>query len=484
LPQLRCEAVVDFLLDTVDSNPAAGPSPLDLWIVGQSGLAGWLASRDAATSSWLESVGFKAERHQVALLPGPDGSVRGAALGAGAVASPEAVDLWHAAALPDRLPAGTRWRLADAPPLGRDAATAVALGWAYGSYRFDAYKSAGAAPAAKPRPRLVVPPQADLALVERLARATAMARDFVNMPACDMTPARLADEALALARAHGASARVVAGEELARDFPTIHAVGQAAAVGPRLVDLSWGDPTHPKVTLVGKGVCFDSGGLDIKQAAGMALMKKDMGGAACVLGLARAVMEAGLPVRLRVLVPAVENGIAGNALRPGDVIRTRKGVTVEIGNTDAEGRLVLCDALALAEEEAPDLLVDLATLTGAARVALGPELPALYGQRQETVDALLRHGRQVADPLWQMPLWAGYDDDLASKVADFNNVSSGTFAGSILAALYLRRFVAPARDWLHVDLYAWNPKDRPGRPTGGEAQAVRALYALLVERYG
>jgi leucyl aminopeptidase len=311
-----------------------------------------------------------------------------------------------------------------------------------------------------------------------------MARDFINMPACDMTPARLAEEALALAHAHGATARMVQGEELARDFPTIQAVGQAAAIAPRLVDFCWGDAAHPKVTLVGKGVCFDSGGLDIKPAAGMALMKKDMGGAACVLGLARAVMEAKLPVRLRVLVPAVENAIAGNALRPGDVIRTRKGITVEIGNTDAEGRLVLCDALALAEEEEPDLLIDLATLTGAARVALGPELPALYGYRQDTVDALLRHGRQVADPLWQLPLWAGYDEDLASKVADCNNASSSTFAGSIVAALYLRKFVAPTRDWLHVDLYAWNPKDRPGRPAGGEAQAVRALYSLLVERYG
>jgi leucyl aminopeptidase len=330
----------------------------------------------------------------------------------------------------------------------------------------------------------VVPAQADLALALRLAGATAMSRDFINMPACDMTPARLAAEALALAASHGASAREVVGDELARDFPTIHAVGQAATIGPRLVDFTWGDAAHPKVTLVGKGVCFDSGGLDIKPAAGMALMKKDMGGAACVLGLARAVMEARLPVRLRVLIPAVENAIAGNALRPGDVIRTRQGLTVEIGNTDAEGRLVLCDALALAEEESPDLLVDLATLTGAARVALGPELPALYGLRQETVDALLRHGRQVADPLWQLPLWSGYDDDLASKVADCNNASSSTFAGSIVAALYLRKFVAPARDWLHVDLFAWNPRERPGRPVGGEAQAVRALYALLAERYG
>ncbi len=238
------------------------------------------------------------------------------------------------------------------------------------------------------------------------------------------------------------------------------------------------------MTLVGKGVCFDSGGLDIKPAAGMLLMKKDMGGAACVLALARMVMESSLPVRLRVLVPAVENSIAGNAYRPGDVLRTRKGISVEVGNTDAEGRLVLADALALADAERPDLLVDLATLTGAARIALGPELPAVFGTRDETVEALARHGRRLADPLWPMPLWAGYDDEITSRIADINNVSGSTFAGAIIGGLFLRRFVTEARDWLHVDLYGWNPKDRPGRPVGAEPQAVRALYALLVERYG
>jgi leucyl aminopeptidase len=254
-------------------------------------------------------------------------------------------------------------------------------------------------------------------------------------------------------------------------------------VGPRLVDFRWGDPAHPKVTLVGKGVCFDTGGLDIKPAAGMLLMKKDMGGAACTLALARLVMETALPVRLRVLVPAVENAIAGNAYRPGDVIRTRKGLTVEIGNTDAEGRVILCDALALADEEQPDLVVDLATLTGAARVALGPELPAVFGTRQETVDALLRHGRSVADPLWPLPLWQGYDEDIASKVADINNASGSAFAGAIIGALFLKRFVTQAPDWLHVDLFAWNPKDRPGRPVGAEPHAVRALFSYLAERY-
>ncbi len=322
-----------------------------------------------------------------------------------------------------------------------------------------------------------------MAWVRRTVAALAMARDMINTPAADMTPERLADEALAMATARGAEGRQIAGDELLETYPAIHAVGRAASHGPRLVDFAWGDATHPKVTLVGKGVCFDSGGLDIKPASGMLLMKKDMGGAACVLALARLVMETKLPVRLRVLIPAVENAISGNAMRPGDVLRTRKGLTVEVGNTDAEGRLVLCDALAAADAEHPDLIVDMATLTGAARVALGPELPAIFGQRATTVEAIVRHGRSVADPLWPMPLWSGYDDEISSKVADLNNVSSQAFAGAIIAALYLRRFVAETADWVHVDLFAWNPKDRPGRPVGAEAQAVRAVFAYLAERY-
>ncbi len=390
-----------------------------------------------------------------------------------------ALELWHVAGLPDRLPPGTHWRVTNELTLA--AANALALGWAYGSYRFDTYKSAPQSAAG--RARLVVPAAVDHAQVVRLASATALARDLVNTPACDMTPERLAAEAIRIARDHGASPQEIMGDELRRGFPAIHAVGQASACAPRLVDFVWGDPAHPKVTLIGKGVCFDTGGLDIKASAGMALMKKDMGGAACTLALAQLVMQSQLRVRLRVLIPAVENAIAGNAYRPGDVIRTRKGVTVEIGNTDAEGRLVLCDAIALADEEKPDLLIDLATLTGAARVALGPELPAVFGTRQETVDALLQQGRRLADPLWQMPLWGGYDDDIASKVADINNASASAFAGAIIGALYLKRFVTNTPDWVHVDLFAWNPKDRPGRPVGAEAHAVRALYAMLVERY-
>ena len=449
-----------------------------LWLVAEGDLEGWLSQQDASVRAWLTALRFRAERHQVTCLARPDGSVSGAVLGLGPLGSLAALEPWHVAAAVDRLPGGP-WRIETS--LAADAATAAALGWALGSYRFERYRSKpkGAASA------VLVPPQlADMAYVRRMSAAIAMARDFINMPAADLSPERLSDEALALARANGAEARCIIGEALREGYPAIHAVGQASAVGPRLVDFTWGDPAAPKVTLVGKGVCFDTGGLDIKPPAGMLLMKKDMGGAACVLALARMVMESSLPVRLRVLVPAVENSIAGNAYRPGDVLRTRKGLTVEVGNTDAEGRLVLCDALALADAERPDLLVDLATLTGAARIALGPELPAVFGTREETVDALVRHGRRLADPLWPMPLWAGYEDDIASKIADINNVSGSTFAGAIIGGLFLKRFVTESKDWLHVDLFGWNPKERPGRPVGAEPQVVRALYALLTERYG
>jgi len=449
-----------------------------LWLVAEGDLEAWLATQDEPTRAWLGALRFRAERHQVACLAAADGSVSAAVLGLGPLGSLAALEPWHLAGAVDRLPGGA-WQLAT--PLPAAAATAAALGWAYGSYRFERYRS-------KPRaaaPAALVPPQlADMAYVRRMSGSLAMARDLINMPAADLSPERLADEALALAANCGAEGRSIHGDALREGFPAIHAVGQASASAPRLVDFCWGDPAAPKVTLVGKGVCFDSGGLDIKPPAGMLLMKKDMGGAACVLALARMVMESALPVRLRVLIPAVENVIGGNAYRPGDVLRTRKGITVEVGNTDAEGRLVLADALALADAERPDLLVDLATLTGAARIALGPELPAVFGTRDETLDALLRHGRRVADPLWALPLWDGYDDEIASKIADINNVSGSTFAGAIIGGLFLRRFVTEARDWLHVDLYGWNPKDRPGRPVGAEPQAVRALYALLVERYG
>jgi leucyl aminopeptidase len=449
-----------------------------LWLVTEGQRDAWLGAQDEATRSWLAALNFRAERHQVACLADARGGARAAVLGLGALATLDELEFWHLAGAVDRLPAGA-WRIET--PLDAQAATAAALGWAYGSYRFERYRS-------KPRPApaaaLVAPQLADMAYVRRMAAALSMARDLINTPAADLTPERLAAEAMALAEHNGARGRVVQGDALREGYPAIHAVGQAAASAPRLIDFQWGDASAPKVTLVGKGVCFDSGGLDIKAAAGMLLMKKDMGGAACALALARTIMESALPVRLRVLVPAVENAIAGNAYRPGDVLRTRKGISVEVGNTDAEGRLVLADALAAADAERPDLLVDFATLTGAARVALGPELPALFGSRDATVDAALRHGRRLADPLWPLPLWNGYDDEISSKVADVNNVSGSTFAGAIIGGLFLRRFVTETPDWLHLDLYGWNPKDRPGRPVGAEPQTVRALHALLVERYG
>jgi leucyl aminopeptidase len=456
---------------------ASADDALPLHLVLESGLESWLEGQQSAAREWLVATRFRAERHQLALLPDATGKVRAAAWGLGALESVAELEPWHVAGLADRLPAA-HWRIANDLPAA--AATAAAYGWAYGHYRYDRYRTS-------PRPAfasaLVPPAAADLAYAVRATRATSLARDLINTPAGDLNPERLAEAAQALAREFGASCKIVSGAALAEAYPAVHAVGRAAASAPRLIDLEWGQSSQPAVTLVGKGVCFDSGGLDIKTPAGMLLMKKDMGGAACVLALAHMVMDARLPIRLRVLIPAVENAVSADAYRPGDVLRTRKGLHVEVGNTDAEGRLVLCDALADADTEEPGLLIDLATLTGAARVALGPELPAVFGTRAATVDELARLGRELGDPLWPMPLWSGYDDELSSKVADLNNVSSSSFAGAIIGALFLRRFVSTSRDWLHIDLYAWNGKERPGRPVGAEAQTVRALYALLTQRY-
>jgi leucyl aminopeptidase len=299
-----------------------------------------------------------------------------------------------------------------------------------------------------------------------------------------LTPEHLAEVAVKVAQRYGAACRHYSGDEvLAQGFPAVHAVGRASVTAPQLIDFTWGEPHRPRVTLIGKGVCFDSGGLDIKPPSSMLLMKKDMGGAACVLALAQAVMDAQLPIRLRVIIPAVENAIAGNAFRPGDVLATRKGLTVEVGNTDAEGRLILCDALALADEEEPELLIDLATLTGAARVALGPELPAVFTNNETLVGDLIRVAKEVVDHMWLLPLWSGYDDELASKIADLNNVSPSGFSGAIIGGLFLKRFVSKTKQWVHIDMYGWNAKDRPGRPVGAEPQCVRALYAYLRQRY-
>lgn len=382
-----------------------------------------------------------------------------------------------AAAAAEKLPKGD---YAFAHAQDGDAATLATLGWLLGGYRFDRYKSQKSAEA-----HLVAPENVDCNAVRRMSDAMFMVRDLVNTPAGDMGPAAFEQVARNLAGDMGAQIEVVTGDELlAQNFPMVHAVGRAAKESPRLIDLRWGDVNAPKLTLVGKGVTFDSGGLNIKGAAGMALMKKDMGGGAHALALAKMIMSAGLNVRLRVLVPAVENAISGDAFRPGDILKSRKGLTVEIGNTDAEGRLILADALSLGGEEAPELMVSLATLTGAARVALGPDLAPFYCDDDDLAAGLETEAERLFDPVWRMPLWRGYESMLASQIADVNHISGGSFAGSVTAALFLKKFAGDAARWMHFDIYAWRPKAAPGRPMGGEAQAIRALFALLQRRFG
>lgn len=453
----------------------SGSIPIHL--VHEDAFDTWCSGQNEATRNWLGANSFKGERHKIVLLPGPQGRPSAVFAGMGRRTQREELTLWHSAALPDRLPDGD-YHLVE--PLGSRSAAQFALGWAYGQYKFERYR--------RPSPpralQLKLPAGAHAAEIERMRSATTLARDLINTPANDLSPEELARVAVELAERHGCRYRLIVGADLLNErFPAVHAVGRASSHAPRLFDMEWGDVAHPKVTLVGKGVCFDTGGLDIKPGASMLLMKKDMGGAAVVLGLAQLIMDAKLPLRLRVIVPMVENAISANAYRPGDVLRTRKNLSVEIGNTDAEGRLILCDALALADEEKPDLLIDMATLTGAARVALGPELPALFCTDEAVGAELARLATTESDPMWQMPLWSGYDDEISSKIADLNNVSTSGFSGAIIGALFLRRFVSEARLWMHLDLYAWNGKERPGRPVGAEPQCMRALFAFLKSRY-
>ena len=439
-------------------------------------LPAWLADAPERERNWLTAIRFSAEPGKLALVPADNGRLARVVVGLGEGSDPGA-GIWALAGLPDALPEGS-YRLETAPD-GADP-TRLALGWALATYAFTRYRVKKAAATA-----LVWPERADRGCVERLARAIFLARDLANTPAGDLGPVELAAEAVRVAKAAGAEHRVIVGEELlAENYPTIHAVGRAAAQPPRLVDIFWGEPAAPKVTLVGKGVCFDTGGLDLKTASGMRLMKKDMAGAAIVLGLAQAIMDANLPVRLRVLLPLVENAVAGNAVHPMDIVRTRKGLTVEIGNTDAEGRLILCDALAEAATEKPALLIDMATLTGAARVALGPELAALFCNNEELAQGLLAAAQTEEDPMWRMPLWRPYRKMIDSKIADLNNDSESPHAGAVTAALYLQEFVEPDIPWAHLDVMAWNPQSRPGRPEGAEATALRALYTHIAQRYG
>lgn len=417
---------------------------------------------------------FTAKPGQYLALPADDGSLAHVLFGI-EDSSSEWRDPFRPGQLPGLLPAGT-YSFANAPHDTRLAALAFALG----SYRFNRYRKNDA-----PGARLVPPGDVDMTEITRMAEAAALARDLINTPANDMGPDELAQAAQAIAEKFGATYTCVVGDDLLKqNFPLIHAVGMASTRAPRLIDITWGDASHPKVTLVGKGVCFDTGGLDLKPSSGMLIMKKDMGGAANVLALAQMIMDAKLKIRLRVLIPAVENSVAGNAFRPLDIFPSRKGVNVEIGNTDAEGRLVLADALAWADEEKPDLLIDLGTLTGAARVALGPDLPPFYTNDETLAADVARHARAENDPMWRMPLWMPYDSWLDSKTANLNNAPGGAFAGSITCALFLKRFVESAKSWLHVDIYGWTPSAKPARPEGGECQAARAIYKLLSERYG
>jgi len=454
--------------------PDRDQTAIALHIVDKASLPDWLRSRSGQARALLAAQAFEGAAGEVAVVP--EGTGDGWLAVAG-VADRASLGTWCLARAAERLPAGT-YRLAG----GADDARAL-HGWITAQYRFDRYRSQGSEPG--PRVLLTRSVRAlPLALAE--AAAVIMVRDLVNTPAEDMGPAQLEAEARALAKAHQATIHVASGDMLERDYPMVHAVGRAAARShaPRLIELEWGNPSHPRVAVVGKGVCFDSGGLDIKPSSAMLLMKKDMGGAAHALALAGLIMGQNLPVRLHLLVPAVENAIAGNAFRPGDILRTRQGLSVEVTNTDAEGRLVLGDALTRASEAKPDLVIDFATLTGAARVALGPDLPAMFARRDETAHALVAAGLAADDPCWQLPLHDAYRDWLKSDVADLQNAPANGFAGASVAALFLDRFVGAGIDWLHFDTFAWRPVAKPGRPKGGEAIGLRAAWGLLQDRYG
>jgi len=447
-----------------------------LHLVTADTLPDWLRRHGGQRLALVEAAGFEGKPGQLLLLPGKDhGAGIDALLG---VPDPAALGPWDLAPAADKLSAGT-WRLADDAPLG-----AAGLGWLLAQHRFERFKSK---PADSKGARILL--ARDVARIDeavRLAGATALVRDLVDTPAGDLGPAELEAAARALADEVGAAVTVTSGEALIQGYPMIAAVGRAASPerAPRLIELVWGKPNAPRLAIVGKGVCFDSGGLDLKPASGMRLMKKDMGGAAHALALARLVTTERWPVRLHLLIPAVENAVAGDAFRPGDVLVSRSGTTVEIDNTDAEGRLILGDALTRAGEEQPALIVDFATLTGAARVALGPDLPATFVNDDAFAQELTAAATIVGDPLWRMPLWDGYDDMLKSDLADMVNSAEGGFAGSITAALFLRRFVPEGTPWAHLDTFAWRPAAKPGRPKGGEALGLRAVHAALKARFG
>lgn len=444
-------------------------SAVQLRVIAAADWAEFKAGLSKTAQNWAAAQGFEAAALAMLHIADEDGGLAEVLVGA-----PRGDDDPFAlGAISSQLPAGI-YAFTEAPV----QAELVALGWCLELYKHDPFR-----PLKVRAAKLVCPKAVDREAVIALANASFDVRDRVNLPANLFGPEELEAAARKVAKAHGAKVTVTAGAKLEKEFPLVHVVGAASPRAPRLIDFTWGNPKHPKVTLVGKGVCFDTGGLDIKPSSGMLLMKKDMGGAANVLGLAQLVMGAKLKLRLRVLIPAVENSIAGNAFRPGDVFKTRKGLTVEIGNTDAEGRLVLCEALALADEESPELIVDMATLTGAARVALGPDLPPFYTDDDAVALELAKHAAKTNDPLWRLPLWRPYNTMIDTPIADINNAGQG-FAGSITAALFLRRFVEKAKAHVHFDIFAWVPTTKPGRPKGGEQQAMRALFSYLTEKYG
>lgn len=431
----------------------------------------WLEQQDEPLRRWLTATSCKGHTGQFSLVPGADGQVRSVI-----AVIENADDGWALGDLPAALPQGDYVLETCFSPEQLERLT---LGWALGAYQFTRYRTPKRAMA-----RLALDPRCHSDRIHRQADAVTLVRDLINTPAEDLMPEHLAEAAQALSQEFGATFEQTVGDDLlAHNFPVIHAVGRASVHPPRLLDLRWGDPVHPKITLLGKGVCFDSGGLDLKPSSGMRLMKKDMGGAATALGLARLIMSARLQVRLRVLIPAVDNAVAGNAFRPGDVIRSRQGLTIEIHNTDAEGRLVLCDALAEAGTERPEVLLDFATLTGATRTALGTELPALFCNDEALAAGLLAAAEREQDPVWRLPLHQPYRKMLDSKIADLTNAAESAYAGAITAALFLKEFVPEGVAWAHFDLMAWNLKARPGRPEGGEAMAMRAVFGWLEQYY-
>ena len=448
-----------------------GQAALSIHMVTAKGFEAWFKKQPERARTAATAARFKGKAGSLVILPGDKAAEWSAAIG-----MPEETGPWDLAGAAARLPEGT-YRLVDGEP------GTAALGWLLAQHRFDRYKREAEA---IPQRILLTRDVARIEDTARMADAVALVRDLVDTPAADMGPAELQAEVEAVAKSCGAKVTVTKGDGLARSYPMVAAVGRAAthARAPRLIELEWGDPKNPRIAIIGKGVCFDSGGLDIKPSSGMLLMKKDMGGAAHALALARLVMLARLPVRLHLLIPAVENAVSAEAFRPGDILRSRAGISVEIGNTDAEGRLVLGDAITRAAEDKPALMIDFATLTGAARVALGPDLPALFANDETLAADLLKAAGTAADPLWRLPLWKPYLDMLKSEAADINNAGSGGFAGAVTAALFLEKFVPEDTPWAHIDTFAWMPATKPGRPKGGEALGLRAVWEMLRTRFG